>query len=208
MTSDTTTEGGRRLSPGQRHEQLVAVGVEIVTTSPLDQLTADAVAERAGVSKGLVFHYFPSIRDLQAAVLRAAMEELLRALDPDPQLDPSERLKGGVAAFVRYIDQQPANYVTLSRSAGADHRLHEVFEEARERVTDLITAGIGIPDPPDGLRLALRGWIAMTEEVVLEWLIDRQVPTEQLVDYLHDALFALAAPVHHLAPAVEFPDPG
>lgn len=71
----------RRLDGAARRDQLVEVGLTLARTTPFDQISADEVARIAGVSKGLVFHYFPTTRDLQVAVLRAGIRELMDDLD-------------------------------------------------------------------------------------------------------------------------------
>ena len=138
---------------------------------PFDEVTAEIVARAGGVSKGLVFHYFPTTRDLQVAVLRAATAELLADLDVGEGLPPDERLRVGLDAFMRYIEQQPASYQAVVRRAGSDERLLEVFEDTRTAVVGIVAATLGLSELPPGLRLAIRGWIAMVEECVLHWLV-------------------------------------
>lgn len=175
----------RRLDPDARREQLVAVGLELMRSIPFDRITPDEVARRAGVSKGLVFHYFAGKGDLQAAVLRAAAEDLLAQLDVDPALAPGERLRAGLDAFVSYIEQHPDNYRAISRRAGSDARLLAVFEDTRAAIVGLIGATFGMPDLTPGLRILVRGWIAMVEESVLCWLEGgRTVEREALLGFL------------------------
>src|SRR5919197_6443274 len=94
---------GRRLGPDARRAQLVGVGLALVKTMRFDEVTAEVVARTSGVSKGLVFHYFPTTADLQVAILRAASAELLTVIDVDPGLPHDERLGAGLEAFVLYI---------------------------------------------------------------------------------------------------------
>jgi AcrR family transcriptional regulator len=109
---------GRRLGPDARRAQLVGVGLALVKTMRFDEVTAEVVARSSGVSKGLVFHYFPTTADLQVAILRAASAELLTVIDVGAGLPHDERLRVGLEAFVRYIEQQPASYQAVARRAG------------------------------------------------------------------------------------------
>ena len=181
----------RRLGPDARRAQLVAVGLALMKEMPFDEVTAEIVARAGGVSKGLVFHYFPTTRDLQVAILRAATAELLIDLDVGAGLPPDERLRVGLDAFVRYIEQQPASYQAVVRRAGSDERLLAVFEDTRAAVVDIIAAALGAAELPPGLRLAIRGWIAMVEECVLHWLDDKPVPREELVEFLRRAALTM-----------------
>lgn len=193
----------RRLDPDARRRQLLEAGFALIQTRPFSQVTADEVARAVGVSKGLVFHYFPTNRDLQVAIVRVAAAELLSRLNVDPDLAPPERLGAGLDAFVTFIETQPANYLAVARSVGSDPALLEVFEETRAAVVDLILAAIGLAeDPPAGLRIVVRGWIAMVEESVLHWLEGSPVPRDQLLGFLQraaaimlpDALATFSAP--------------
>lgn len=177
----------RRLDPDARRRQLVQAGFELIQTRPFSQVSADEVARVVGVSKGLVFHYFPTTRDLQLAVVRAAAAELLSRLDLDPDLPPEGRLGAGLEAFVSFIETQPANYLAIARSVGSDPALLEIFEETRETVVDLILSALGMSGAPPGLRIVVRGWIAMVEESVLHWLEGTPVPREQLLGFLRRA---------------------
>jgi AcrR family transcriptional regulator len=158
---------------------------------PFDEVTAETVARAGGVSKGLVFHYFPTTRALQVAMLRAAAAELLADLDVGAGLSPDERLRVGLDAFVRYIEQQPASYQAVVRRAGSDEHLLAVFEDTRRAVVDIVAASLGLTELPPGLRLAIRGWIAMVEECVLHWLDDRPVAREELVEFLRRAALTM-----------------
>ena len=188
----TQATSSRRLGAEERRDQLVAAGLELIRQVPFDQLTAEDVARAVGVSKGLVFHYFPTTRDLQVAVLRAATDELIAGLDIDPTATPAERLRLGVDAFVSYIERAPASYLAMARSAGSDRRLGEVFEDTRNAVVGIIQRVLGAPELPPGLAIGLRGWIAFVEEAVLHWLAeDEPVERDALVVFLQQGALAM-----------------
>jgi AcrR family transcriptional regulator len=182
---------GRRLGPEARRAQLVGVGLALMKEMPFDEVTAEVVARAVGVSKGLVFHYFPTTRDLQVALLRAATAELLAQLDVGADLPPDERLRVGLDAFVGYIEQQPASYQAVVRRAGSDEQLLAVFEDTRAAVVDIVAAALGVSELPPALRLVIRGWIAMVEECVLHWLDDRPVPRDELIEFLRRAALTM-----------------
>ena len=181
----------RRLEADARRGQLVQVGLDLVKTVPVDQMAADDIARIAGVSKGLVFHYFPTKRDLHVAILRAAAAELLAELDAGSELPPAERLAAGLEAFVRYIEQRPDSYVAMVRGAGSDEQLRAVFEATRGEVVRIIAGAIGLTELPPGLRIAIRGWIAFVEECVLHWLDGMPVPRTELIGFLQKAALVL-----------------
>lgn len=181
----------RRLEADERHAQLVAAGLALLKETSLDAVSASAVARAAGVSKALVFHYFPRNRDLHGAVLRAAVAEMLAGLDIGPRVAPTDRLRLGIEAFLAFIEHNPGVYQAIARGAGADPTLLEVFEEARAGVVAIVRDGLALERLPPGLELAVRGWVAMVEEVVLHWLAGKPVPRQAIVDYLHRAALSL-----------------
>ena len=181
----------RRLDAGLRREQLLAVATGLAASTPFDQISAEDVAAAAGVSKGLVFHYFPTTRELQVAIVRAGVARLLERLDVDPSAPPAERLLLGIDAFVAYIEEHPAGYLALARSGGSDPHLIDTFEETRAGVIAIIADAIGGGDLPPAIRIAVRGWLALVEESVLVWLDGRPVPRHQLIAFLQRAATAL-----------------
>jgi hypothetical protein len=50
---------------------------------------------------------------------------------------------------------------------------------------------MGVSGPPSGLRIMIRGWIAMVEEAVLHWLEDKSVPREDLIGFLERAAITM-----------------
>ncbi len=180
----------RRLDPDARRAQLVELGLARIKTRPFDQLLLDEVIEAAGISKGLLFHYFPTKRDYQVAVIRAAAAELLAALRPDPELDVVSQLRAGIDAYIGYIEQQPASYTAIVRGAGSDDALLAVFEQTRDAIVDLIISQV-TTDPSPLLRLAVRGWIASVEETTILWLRDRPCERGLLVELFFRAAMQL-----------------
>jgi AcrR family transcriptional regulator len=180
----------RRLSRTERREQLVQLGVELLRTRPLDQVSVEDVAAAAGISRALPFHYFPTRQDFLVAVVEAAAEEMLAATDPGDTLPPLERLQAGLDGYIGYIETNAAAYVALVRgAAGADRRLVEVMERTRDALAERIMSGLEelIPDSPL-IRIAVRGWLGMVEEATIAWLHEGGVPRSDLVWILNEAL--------------------
>jgi len=180
----------RRLGPEERRQQLVQLGVDIIKERPFDRLLVDEVIAAAHISKGLLFHYFPSKRDYQVAVVRAAADELVSLLQPDPSLPVLDQLRHGIDAYISYIEGNPASYNAIVRGAGSDEALLALFEDTRDEIVQLITGEI-TPDPSPLLRLALRGWIASVEESSFLWLRDHPCSREALIELLFQAALQL-----------------
>lgn len=190
-----------RLDPAARRAQLVELGLQMLSTRSLDDLAIEDIAAAAGISRGLLFHYFPSKRDYREAVVRAAATDLLAHAIPSPDVPVTERLRAGIVAYVDYVSDNRDGYVSMLRgAAGGDPGLRQVFDETRSAIAANILdqiAELGAAEPPIRVRLAVRGWVAYGEEVVLDWLSDPDPPNELdragIADLLEQALLALVA---------------
>jgi AcrR family transcriptional regulator len=194
----------RRLGPDERRTQLVDIGVELIRTQPLDLLTAGHIAERAGVSKALVFHYFPSHRDLQAAVARATAATMLASFqEVSGSSYPSieARVEAGIDAFLSFVEQQPQSYASLASAAVSDEALHRIFEDTREGVTDIVMTHAGIAEPSPHIRAVVRGWIALAERMITDFVAEPAMGRDELVRFLRQAAFALFAEAVRPTPA-------
>jgi AcrR family transcriptional regulator len=173
-----------RRTAGDRRAQLVAIGLELLPTTPVQELTIDEVARRAGISRSLLFHYFPSKRDYYTAVTRAAAELLWQHVVGDGAAE----LPGMVDRFVGWVDTYRESHLSFVRgAAGGDPWVAEVYEETRERLVDVAVTALGLPD--DALRRQLvRAWFSFAEDLVGQWAREPAMPREQLVALLLDVL--------------------
>lgn len=195
MTTGTasTRSGRSRLSPEQRRTQLLDLGVALLATRSLEDLTIDVLAERAGISRGLLYHYFGGKQAFQEAVVRRAVADLVAQTAPPAGGLPLDRLLASMAAYVDYVTANYEGYASIVRAAqSGNESLRRLHEEARRVLTDRIFAedaqGEVIPDTP-ATRLAVRGWSAMTEELVLSWAADPGTVTrEDLLAAVTDSL--------------------
>ena len=185
-----------RLNPDLRRAQLLDLGVSLLATRSLDELTIDVLAEEAGISRGLLYHYFGNKHDFREAVVRRAVDDLVEQTAPPAGGEPLDRLLASVAAYVDYVEANYHGYVSIVRAAaGGNEALRELYEEARtslmERIFTEDAQGQIIPDT-DAARLMVRGWAAMSEELVLTWVADpHEVTRQQLLDALTASLPAL-----------------
>lgn len=191
-----TASGKRsRLPPEQRRAQLLALGVDLLADRTLDELSIEDLAEAAGVSRGLLFHYFSGKADFHLQVVRAAADDLIERTAPDPAWPADEVLVRSVAAFVGYVETNRRAYVALVRGASSgDDAVRAVFESTRERLagrTVEVMEALGLVVDPTA-RLAVRGWIAFVEDVTVSWCTAPDAPDKpsrgQLLDLLTRAL--------------------
>jgi AcrR family transcriptional regulator len=190
-----TTSARTRLSPEQRREQLLDLGVRLLATRSLDELSIDLLAEEAGISRGLLYHYFGNKHAFHQAVVRRAADDLIEQTAPPADGEPMARLLSSLAAYLDYVVANHEGYLSLVKAAAAGNEtLREIYEEARSALNGRIfredAQGDIIPDTP-ATRLVVRGWSAMVEELVLSWIDDpRGVTRDQLLEIMAASLSA------------------
>ncbi|MFY2859041.1 TetR/AcrR family transcriptional regulator [Mycobacterium sp. THU-M104] len=199
----------RRLSPEDRRAELLALGAEVFGQRPYDEVRIDEIAERAGVSRALMYHYFPDKRAFFAAVVQDETDrlyEVTNALRP-AGLTMFEEIKAGVLAYMDYQHHHPqsawAAYVGLGRS---DPVLVGVSDEAKNRQLEHIMSRVAelvgtIPaeklktEVEQHLEVIINGWLALTFEICRQRIIDPTTDAEQLADSCAHALLDAIARV-------------
>ncbi|GGF37035.1 TetR family transcriptional regulator [Marmoricola endophyticus] len=183
-----------RMTPERRREQLLDHGVRLLSTRSLDELSIEALAEEAGISRGLLYHYFGNKQEFHRAVVARAVDDLVAVTAPREGEDLVEILTESLEAYVDYVVANRVGYASLVRTAhGGDEHLRELYEQARsaltgrmfERAGETGIRSLGYDDTP-ATRLMVRGWASLAEEVVLGWAND---PTAMSKD---DLLASLA----------------
>ncbi len=159
----------------------MAIGLQELAVRPIHALSVDRVAEIAGISRGLLFRYFPTKQDYYAAVVGAAARRLLRAAVPDPGDD--DPLRGVVRAFVSFIDRHGRNYQALFHGGfGHDPQIREIHENVKTTMTARILDATGTA-ASTATTMKLRGWWSMVESVAMDRTTDPSVTVDDVVDF-------------------------
>ena len=191
----TTSTKRTRLTPQARRAQLIELGVEMLATRRLDELSVELIAQSAGISRGLLFHYFASKQEFHLEVARAAAADMIRRTEPDAALPPVEALRAALTAFIDYVEENPDNYKSLVRGAASgDADMRAIFDATRVTMAQRIIAvisGLGM-QLGEGTALAIHGWVAYVEECVVRWIDTPSIDRAQLLEMLTKSLPAIA----------------
>jgi len=125
-----------RLSTDQRRGQLVALGIDIFSERPFDEVSIDDIAAAAGISKGLLYHYFPSKEAYFVATLEEKAAELQQRTIPDPDLPPLEQLSASLDAYLGWIEENAGSYDKMIRNAGAAPEVRALLDRVRTGEVD------------------------------------------------------------------------
>jgi AcrR family transcriptional regulator len=184
-----------RLTSDERREHLLHVGVELLGRHGTVDISIEEIARAAGVSKGLLYHYFPTKNDFFVAVLARSQAEMDQAAVREPGLSALERFDRGLDGFLRFVDSHAEGYLAVVNARGREPRVQQLVEERRQRrVDELVALAAVLEDVPRAivrtplLVAALEGWIGFTEGVTVRWLRDREVSREEVHELLRRAL--------------------
>jgi AcrR family transcriptional regulator len=178
-----------RLRVDERRRQLLALGAELFTRHSFGDMSMARIAREAGISKALLYHYFPTKRDFFLATLQEAAEDVSRRTEPDPALPPGEALAHSLDAFLGWVEENEIAYRRLMESAGSVPDVGALVDEVRDRTSERILAGLGAgADPPPRVRAAARAWVWFMDGAILDWLEHRDLTREELRDFLLGSL--------------------
>jgi AcrR family transcriptional regulator len=180
-----------RLPADERYRRLLDLGERLFTEHAYDELSMARIAREAGVSKALLYRYFPSKRDFFVATLTENAEDLQRRVAPDPALPPAQALVASLHAYVGWIGEHRGAYAKLLRSAAVVPEVDEIVRGVREqtaaRITDGLAAAAQQPVPPLAF-VAVDGWLHFMDGAILAWLDRDDVGPDELVGLLVGAL--------------------
>ncbi|MBW3561928.1 MAG: TetR/AcrR family transcriptional regulator [Actinobacteria bacterium] len=182
-----------RLSVDERRQQLIQLGVELFSRRPFEDISIDEIAETAGISRGLLYHYFPSKRDFYVAVVRTAVNELLTMIEPvDDGASEIAQLERSLRAYLHHVARRRQGYLAvLNGGISGDAQVQEVIDRLRRRVVELVLDGLRVEEPSAALRAALRAWVGYLEGLALARVDDEEeVEIDELVDLAERTLLA------------------
>jgi AcrR family transcriptional regulator len=171
----------KRLDVDERRAQLVALGERLFTSSAYSELSMAKIAKEAGISKALLYHYFPSKQAYFEATLQAAAEDLVARTQPDPSLAPAQQLEASLDAYLGWIGEHSEAYNKLMITAGEVPEIRAMVEDVRHGTADRILAGVvGDAPVPPGARTAVRGWLWFMDGACLDWIANDDLTRDEL----------------------------
>ncbi|HKF82841.1 MAG TPA: TetR/AcrR family transcriptional regulator [Solirubrobacterales bacterium] len=174
----------RRMDVDERRQQLLERGAELFTSHAYDELSMNKIAAEVGISKALLYHYFPSKQAFFEETLSAWAQQLRERTAPDPELPPVEQLTASLDAFLGMIEENAAAYRNLMQSATGVAEIRDLVEEVRRVTAERILAGLYPDDPPPKARTAVSGWLWFMDGACLNWIEHRDIERGELRDLL------------------------
>jgi len=190
-----TTGVRRRMPVAERREQLIGVALDLFSRRSPDDVSIDEIASAAGISRPLVYHYFPGKLSLYEAALKRASDDLA-ARFVEPHEGPLDaRLLRVMGRYFDFVDEHGPGFSALMRGGPAvgSSTTNALINSVRQTAYEHILAHLGVQDPPARLELVIRSWISLAESTALIWLDGRRIPRAELERQLVHDFAALAA---------------
>lgn len=185
----------RRLPVEQRREQLLTAALDLFGHQAPEDVSLDDVAAAAGVSRPLVYRYFPGGKQqLYEAALRTSADELAHRFVEPAAGTPTQRLSNVLDRYLEFVDEHDAGYAALLRGGcvAETSRTDAIVDGVRRGALEQVLLHLEVSDPGPRLVLAVRSWIASVEMVSLTWLDQgKQPPARELRRWLVDHFVAL-----------------
>ena len=186
-----------RLPRSARRQQLLAAAQEVFVANGYHAAAMDDIAERAGVSKPVLYQHFPgklelylALIDTQAEALRRTVQEALSATK-----DNRERIHNVLSAYFGFVDRDGhdgAFRLIFENDLGNDpevrERVERVTHQTMEAVSDTVAADTGLGHA--AAELLATALIGAAQVAARWWLAnDNPMSKEDAVRFLETLLW-------------------
>ena len=195
----TRIEKRERLQRERRIERILTASQTLFSTQAYDEIAIEDLAAAAGMSKGLLYHYFASKRDLYVATVAHVLTQMAHFTDLSPDLH------AGLSQMLSLFEQTPGlAKLVLRGGIGVDREVEGLLDIYRQQQLQRLSQSLGfLVDFADvstdavGAQalvvLGLRGWLGFLDEVCLQWVQQPDVTREEVVRFLEESLHAIVA---------------
>jgi len=181
-----------RLTAAQRRVAILDAAMEAFAASGYHGTSIDDIASTAGISKALIYEHFDSKRELHATLVAEQAQELFDRLAANALAGESgaQRLRGGVEAFLGFVEERREGWRALFRDA-ADPEMGEVFDRVQNQATAaiaaLMRADAATPPASDrDLEMIARQLSGAVQALANWWYEHPDVPRSVVIDRVMD----------------------
>ncbi len=195
-----TTGVRRRMGVEERRQQLIGVALDLFSRRSPDEVSIDEIASAAGISRPLVYHYFPGKLSLYEAALQRASDDLAARFVEPHQGPLGARLLRVMGRYFDFVDEHGPGFSALMRGGPAvgSSTTNALVDSVRQAAYVQILSHLDVTEPPARLELVVRSWISLAESTALLWLDGRRIPRAELeAQLVHDFAALLAVSAAH-----------
>jgi len=184
----------KRLGPEARREQILATARRMFEKAGYEAVSMSDVAAAAGVTRGLVHHYFGSKRELYLDVVRSVLGEAPTLVAPEGAGSLEEIVERNAKVVLDYLSSNRGMLLAIAPSGdlGRDPKVAALADAARESAIDQIIANhFGGSEAPPETRLVIRAFFGLVEAACREWLFRRRATRAQVEALLAQTILGL-----------------
>jgi AcrR family transcriptional regulator len=188
MCASTSDSIRRRevLSRDERRQRILVASQRVFASRPYDEIAIDDIAAEAGMSKGLLYHYFSSKRDLYLETLRQELATMSQITEGQRNLHEC------LSALLSHFEQSPALTRMVFRAGiGSDAEVDALLATYRQRQLSLFFQRVSNAASDPLVRLGLHGWLSFFQGVCHQWLEQQTVSREQVLALVEHSLRAI-----------------
>lgn len=178
MSVVDSSRRGVRLPRKARREQLLAFAQEVFVTRGYHAAAMDEIAERAGVSKPVLYQHFPSKLDLYLALLEQSSQDLVARVQDalDGTDDNQRRVRAAIDAYFGFVDDEAAAFRLVFESDLTNEPAVAAIVEGADlqcalSISHVIAADAGLPE--DQAMLVAMGLVGMAQTAARYWLREK-----------------------------------
>ena len=181
-----------RLSREARQDQLLDLGAELFADRSYEDVHIEELAEEAGVSRGLLYHYFPTKRAFFAAMVRRESSRMSELTKTDSSLPILAQLHQGIESYLDYCESHKMGVKAVFHGgASADPEIQEIVEHdmqvQQDRILDAVEPG---GKPTELTQIAVRSWLHFLRNACHAWLDSKNVSRDEIRDLCVHTLVA------------------
>jgi AcrR family transcriptional regulator len=173
-----------RLPKHERRRQLLDAALEVFVSQGYHAAAMDEIAEKAGVSKPVLYQHFPGKLELYLALLDQSVDELVEAVRQALRstTDNKQRVAATFSAYFEYMDSEGQAYrLVFESDLGNEEAVRERLErgqrECAEMISPMVRQDAGLDD--EEARLVSVAMVGLAQVTARYWLSTRdRIPRE------------------------------
>ncbi len=198
MPTATPDNKRRRISAEERRELILSGAMRVFAERGYPEASIVEIARAGGITPAVIYDYFPSKAALQIELLERETQAVLMfvgtALMDAPE-DTGQRLRIGVDAFFRFVEEHPFAWRMLFRDSTSDPEVAAAYK----RLSDIATLGIkafveegagdalqAYPNPEQAAEMFAQLVRTAQNGLAAWWYEHKEVPREAIVDRMLD----------------------
>ncbi|MGW1137147.1 TetR/AcrR family transcriptional regulator [Streptomyces zhihengii] len=196
----------QRLTPEQRRAQLLDVAATLFAAQPYEDVTMEEIAERAGVSRALLYRHFPGKRELFAALYAQVAGQLLASTRVDPAETFTEQLTEGLDAHIGYFAANRHTVLAANRFLAGDRLIQTIITDELDALREKLLGALPVTDARNRTAVSgvLKSWLVFVQVLCLDWLVEETCTREELRDVCIGAVVGALRPLLDEDPAPEW----